>query len=100
MVLDLLQLGVGDDAFELMEALLHQREAESRRLLLPPDPLQLSPPHLLGNAGTLLPLLDPLRQDLVDTTGTETQRQTQTERDRERYHLFQMRNVASFALTS
>lgn len=51
-----------------MEAFLHQRETHPRRLLLFPDPLQLSASNLLGNAGTLLPLLDPLRQDLIDAT--------------------------------
>ena len=67
-LLDLLQFGIGDDAFELVESFLHQSETEPGRLLLLPDSLQLSPPHLLGNTGTLLPLLDPLREDLIDTT--------------------------------
>lgn len=72
-LLDLLLFGVGDDGLQLVEAFLHQREAEPRRLLLLPDSLQLSPPHLLGHAGTLLPLLDPLGEDLVDTTGGRMQ---------------------------
>lgn len=67
-LLDLLLLGVGDDDLQLVEALLHQREAEPRRLLLLPDSLQLPAAHLLGHAWTLLPLLDPLGKDLVDAT--------------------------------
>lgn len=63
-----MQLGVGDNAFELMEPFLHESEAEPGRLLLLPDSLQLSAPHLLRDARTLLPLLDPLREDLIDTT--------------------------------
>lgn len=38
-LLDLLLFGVGDDGLQLVEAFLHQREAESRRLLLLPDSL-------------------------------------------------------------
>lgn len=74
-MLDLLQFGIGDDAFELMKSFLHQSEAKPGRLLLLPDSLQLSPPHLLSNTGTLLPLLDPLREDLIDTTEIQTDRQ-------------------------
>lgn len=65
-LLDLLLLGVGDDGLQLVETFLHQREAEPGGLLLLPDPLQLPPPHLLCHAGTLLPLLDPLGEDLKD----------------------------------
>lgn len=68
MVLDLLLLGHGDDALQLVKALLHEGEAEPGGLLLLPDALQLPPPHFLGHAGTLLPLLDPLREDLIDAT--------------------------------
>lgn len=68
-LLDLLLLGVSDDGLQLVEALLHQREAESRRLLLLPDSLELPSAHLLGHAWTLLPLLDSLGEDLVDATG-------------------------------
>lgn len=71
MLLDLLLLGVSDDGLQLVEALLHQREAEPRRLLLLPDSLQLPPAHFLSHAWTLLPLLDPLGEDLVDATGQE-----------------------------
>lgn len=67
-VLDLLLLGHSNDAFQLVKTLLHQREAEPGCLLLFPDAFQLPPPHFLGNAGTLLPLLDPLREDLIDAT--------------------------------
>lgn len=79
MVLDLLLFGVSNDAFQLVETFLHHREAEPCRLLLLPDSLQLSPPHLLGNTWTLLPLLDPLGEDLIDTT--EGQRGGETRRD-------------------
>lgn len=51
-----------------METFLHHCEAEPCGLLLLPDSLQLSPPHLLGNTWTLLPLLDSLGEDLIDTT--------------------------------
>lgn len=73
MLLDLLQFGVGNDTFKLVEAFLHHCEAHPRRLLLLPDALQLPAPDLLSDAGALLPLLDPLGEDLIDTT--ETQRQ-------------------------
>lgn len=65
-VLDLLLLGHSDDAFQLMKTLLHESEAEPSGLLLLPDAFQLPPAHFLGNARTLLPLLDPLREDLID----------------------------------
>lgn len=67
-VLHLLLFGHSYDAFQLVETLLHQREAEPSCLLLLPDAFQLPPPHFLGDAGTLLPLLDPLREDLIDAT--------------------------------
>lgn len=67
-LLDLLQFGVGDDAFQLVETFLHHGEPQSGRLLLPSDPFQLPSTHLLCDARALLPLLDPLRQDLIDTT--------------------------------
>lgn len=67
-VLHLVEFAVGDDALQLVEALLHQREAQPGGLLLLPDSLQLPAAHLLGHAGALLPLLDPLRDDLVDAT--------------------------------
>lgn len=62
----MLLLGHSDDAFQLVEALLHESEAEPSGLLLLPDAFQLPPAHFLGHAGTLLPLLDPLREDLID----------------------------------
>lgn len=67
MLLDLLLFGVGDYGLQLVETFLHQREAESGSLLLLSDSFQLSSPHLLCNAGTLLPLLDPLGEDLIDS---------------------------------
>lgn len=67
-VLDLLLFGDSNDPFKFVETFLHQCEAEPCRLLLLPDSLKLSPPHLLSNTWTLLPLLDPLREDLIDAT--------------------------------
>lgn len=49
-----------------MKAPLHVGEAQPGVLLLPTDALQLLLSVLLCNAGTLLPLLDTLREDLVD----------------------------------
>lgn len=51
-----------------MEAALHLSEAESGILLLLADALQLLLPMFLSDAGTLLPLLDALRKDLIDPT--------------------------------
>lgn len=68
MLLDLLKLGGGDDTFQIMEAFFHLCEAEPRRLLLLPDSLELPAAHLFSNTGALLPLLNPLRKDLVDPT--------------------------------
>lgn len=65
-LLNRLLLGLGDDALQLVEAPLHVGEAEPGVLLVPADALQLLLAVLLGDAGTLLPLLDPLREDLVD----------------------------------
>lgn len=63
-----LLLGLGDDALQFVEASLHLGEAQPGVLLLPPDALQLLLAVLLSDAGTLLPLLDALRKDLVDPT--------------------------------
>lgn len=63
-----LLLGLGDDAFQFVEASLHLSEAQPGVLLLPPDALQLFLTVLLSDAGTLLPLLDALRKDLIDPT--------------------------------
>lgn len=68
-LLHVLLLGLGDDALQFVEAPLHLGEAQPGALLLPPDALQLLLAVLLGDAGTLLPLLDTLRKDLVDATG-------------------------------
>lgn len=51
-----------------MEASLHLSEAQPGVLLLPPDAFQLLLAVLLSDAGTLLPLLDALRKDLIDPT--------------------------------
>lgn len=63
-----LLLGLGDDAFQFVEASLHLGEAQPGVLLLPPDALQLFLAVLLSNAGALLPLLDALGKDLIDPT--------------------------------
>lgn len=55
-----------------MEAPLHLGEAQPGVLLFPPDPLQLFLAVLLGDAGALLPLLDALREDLVDAAVNES----------------------------
>lgn len=65
-LLNRLLLGLGDDALQFVEASFHIGEAQSSVLLLPADALQLLLPVLLGNAGTLLPLLDTLGEDLID----------------------------------
>lgn len=49
-----------------MEASLHVSEADAGVLLFPADALQLLLAVLLGDAGALLPLLDALREDLID----------------------------------
>lgn len=61
-----LLLGSQDDGLELVEAALHLLEAGARALLLPADALEQLLAVLLSNARALLPLLDALREDLVD----------------------------------
>ena len=63
-----LLLGLGDDALQLMKASLHLSEAQAGVLLISTDSLQLLLAVLLGNAGALLPLLDTLREDLINPT--------------------------------
>lgn len=75
-VLDLLLFGHSNDAFQFVETLLHQSEAQPSCLLLLSDAFQLPPPHFLSNAGALLPLLDPLWEDLIDTTVGHTKQNT------------------------
>lgn len=70
-LLHVLLLGLGDDALQFVEASLHLGEAQPGVLLLPPDAFQLLLAVLLGDAGTLLPLLDTLREDLVDAAGKQ-----------------------------
>lgn len=67
-LLNSLLLGLGDDAFQFVEASLHLGEAHPGILLFPSDAFQLLLAMLLSNAGTLLPLLDTLRKDLIDPT--------------------------------
>lgn len=55
-----------------MEASLHLSEPQPGVLLVPSDPLQLFLAVLLSDAGALLPLLDALREDLVDATVDES----------------------------
>lgn len=65
-LLNRLLLRFGDDALQFVEASLHLGEAEPGVLLVPAYPLQLLLTVFLGNAGALLPLLDALREDLID----------------------------------
>lgn len=65
-LLNRLLLGLSNDPLKFMEASLHVREAQPGILLLPADALQLLLAMLLCDAGTLLPLLDTLREDLID----------------------------------
>lgn len=70
-LLNRLLLCFGNDALQFVEAPLHFSEAQSGVLLVPPDPLQLFLAVLLGDAGALLPLLDALREDLVNAAVDE-----------------------------
>ena len=65
-LLNRLLLGLGDDAFQFVEASLHLCEAQPGVLLFPTDALQVLLTVLLSDARTLLPLLDTLREDLID----------------------------------
>lgn len=65
-LLNRLLLGLGDDALQLEEASLHLCEAHPGVMLFPSDALQLLLAVFLCDAGTLLPLLDTLREDLID----------------------------------
>lgn len=67
-LLDHLLLGFGNDALELVETALHLGEAHPCGLLLLADALQLFFALFLSDAGALLPLLDTLREDLIDPT--------------------------------
>lgn len=78
-LLHVLLLGLGDDALQFVEASLHLGEAQPGALLLPPDAFQLLLAVLLGDAGALLPLLDALREDLVDATGKQKKKGVRTD---------------------
>lgn len=65
-LLNCLLLGLSNDAFKFMKTSLHIREAQTGILLFPADALQLLLTMFLSDAGTLLPLLDTLREDLID----------------------------------
>lgn len=65
-LLNCLLLGLGNDAFKFVEASLHLCEAQPGILLFPANALQLFLAMLLSDAGTLLPLLDTLREDLIN----------------------------------
>lgn len=65
-LLNCLLLGLGNDAFKFVKTSLHICEAQTGILLFPADALQLLLTMLLSDAGTLLPLLDTLREDLID----------------------------------
>lgn len=66
-LLNHLLLGLGDDALQFVEAAFHLCETQPSVLLVPTNALQLLLPVLLCDAGTLLPLLDALGEDLVDS---------------------------------
>lgn len=63
---DSLLLGTKDDGLKFMESALHFLKAGAGTLLLAADTFEQLLPMLLSNAGTLLPLLDALGEDLVD----------------------------------
>lgn len=73
-LLNRLLLGLGDDAFQFVEASLHLCKAEPGVLLFPTDALQLLLTVLLSDAWTLLPLLYALREDLIDPAVDENSR--------------------------
>lgn len=57
---------LSDDSFQLMETFLHVREPGPGELLFTPDAFQELLTLFLCDAGALLPLLDTLREDLID----------------------------------
>lgn len=63
---DSLLLGTKNDGLKFMESALHLLKAGTGTLLLTANTFQQLLPVLLSNAGTLLPLLDALGEDLVD----------------------------------
>lgn len=63
---DSLLLGTKNDGLKLMESALHFLKAGAGALLLTANTFEQLLPVLLGNAGTLLPLLDALGEDLID----------------------------------
>lgn len=63
---DSLLLGTKNDGLELMESAFHFLKAGAGALLLTANTFEQLLPVLLSNTGTLLPLLDALREDLVD----------------------------------
>lgn len=64
-----LLFGLSDDTLQLMEPFFHLSESQASRLLLTADSLQKFLALFLCNARALLPLLDALGQDLIDSTG-------------------------------
>lgn len=65
-LLNHLLLGQGDDSLQFMEASLHFSQTQPSVVLLFADSLQLLLTMFFCYAGTLLPLLDTLREDLID----------------------------------
>lgn len=61
-----LLLGTRNDGLELMESPLHFLKAGAGALLLTANAFEQLLAVLLSNAGALLPLLDALREDLID----------------------------------
>lgn len=62
-----LLLSTKDDGLKLVESALHFLEAGAGTLLLTADPFKELLAVLLGDAGALLPLLDSLGEDLIDS---------------------------------
>lgn len=62
-----LLLSTKNDGLQLMESALHLLKAGAGTLLLPADPFKQLLAVLFGDAGALLPLLDTLGKDLVDS---------------------------------
>lgn len=64
-----LLFGLSDDTLQLMEPFFHLSESQASWLLLTADSLQKFLALFFCNARALLPLLDTLGQDLIDSTG-------------------------------
>lgn len=66
-----LLLSTKDDGLKLVESALHFLKAGAGTLLLTADPFKELLAVLFGDAGALLPLLDSLGEDLIDSVGCQ-----------------------------